>query len=387
MLSHVAGIPCPIDPPVCRKPMFPGAVSWLLVSLIAAFCLSSSARAQQEVVDKRLVLSVVPTHGICRGHAPLSLSVILSWKVPELIEGDLQLDWYLDTTRLGRSVIPNLALSDSSLNLPVTLPPVAYTYEDAVCSVQAKFLTSHAVYDLDVFDIALQPDWRRALVVGICGDPPPLVTSPADLLAKEQQRILPRSFDLASFFQDRFENRELVVHYADVEPRNVPTDPLRMTGFDLFVVPGDAVARLKPTQRDCLLQWVRAGGSLCVIIETPLPESHLTWLNQLAGRDRAHTAYLRDADGRIVPAETVPERIHQHFVGLGRAVVTLQPPDLDRPHGRKRCCSCGRCERTVETSYGKAASGKRGPSARSFPRISIPGFGLRWLGGINIPST
>ena len=314
-----------------------GFPAWSRAAVLLSVVLIAAARAEAQptVLDNRLALTVVAQRDVCRSHAPLSLRVTLKWAAAELIEGDLQLDWFVDTTRLGRGVIPDLALSESSLELSVVLPPVVLAFDDSVCSVQGRFVTAGAVYDLEVHDVALQPDWRRVLLTGVCQEETPIVRSRMELAAKEQQLELPRFLDLTSYFEQRFGNRELFVDYANVEPTDVPTDSLAMTAFDLFVVQPESVAKLKPAQLACLEEWVSAGGSLCVIVDGTVPASHVNWLNRLAGRDQLDTAYQTGVDGHVEPADAATNRVQPYRRGLGRAVVMLDQPDFESPSWRQ----------------------------------------------------
>ena len=281
-------------------------VGWLIV--LALYLTSPSLEAQQGVIDKRMVLSVLPEFGVVRGQAPVATSVSLRWNSSELVEGRLQLEWFVDTTRLGRYVSTELALSDSTVRLNVELPPIVLPYDDATTSVQGKFITDGTVYDLGEHDVAVQPDWRRILVAAVCTKPRSPEARMSGLETKQPNDRLPGDFRLEPFFENQFTKRELLVQNAEVDPDDVPTDPLKMTAFDLFIVPAESIAKLKPRQLECLLTWVRAGGSLCVFVDSAVPETHVAWLNQLAGRDVTDAAYVRGADGHILAVDGEVDR-------------------------------------------------------------------------------
>jgi hypothetical protein len=285
----------------------------------------------QGIVDKRFALAVQPKYGVARGHAPLALTAALRWSSPQLVEGRLQLDWYVEQTRLGRYVASDLALSDSTLMFDVLLPPVILPHDDAMFSVQGKFITdAGTVYDLDVHDVALQPDWRRILVVAVCttvGPPLQGLSGPTgDPPADSPSNSLARGFRLEPFFESRFTRRELLVDDTDIDPSDVPTEPLQLTAFDLFVIPGESLAKLKPRQLDALLVWVRAGGSLCVFVDSVVPQTHLDRLNQLAGRDPVDAAFLQGPDGTVIAADPAFAGLSQHDLDFGRVVTILGDP-------------------------------------------------------------
>jgi hypothetical protein len=306
----------------------------LACSLLVALSLQSAHG--QGIVDRRFVLAVQPTYGVARGHAPLALTAALSWSSPQLIEGRLELDWYVAQTRLGRYVVTDLALSDSTLSFDLLLPPAILPFDDAMFSVQGRFITeSGTVYDLDVHDVALQPDWRRILLVAVCSTAGPPVGGPVGAAAASPSTSLARQFRLEPFFESRFTRRELQVDDANVDPSDVPAEPLQLTAFDLFVIPGESLAKLRPRQLDALLVWVRAGGSLCVFVDSALPQTHVDWLNQLAGRDRTEAAFLRDADGAVLPADDRFGGLSQHRLDFGRVVTILGDVELSEEHWKQ----------------------------------------------------
>jgi hypothetical protein len=303
----------------------------LACGLLAALSLQTAQG--QGIVDRRFLLAVQPKYGVARGHAPLALSVALNWSSPQLVEGRLELDWYVEQTHLGRYVIADLALSDSTLTFEVLLPPVMLPFDEAMFSVQGKFITeAGTVYDLDVHDVALQPDWRRILLVAVCSPPGPpaqgLVGPSGEPATASPSSSLARGFRLEPFFESRFTRRELLVDDTHIDPSDVPTEPLQLTAFDLFVIPGESLAKLRPRQLDALLVWVRAGGSLCVFVDSALPQTHGDWLNEVTGRDPTEPAFLRAPDGVLLPAEDRFAGLSQHHLDLGRAVTVLGNPAL-----------------------------------------------------------
>lgn len=283
--------------------------------------------AQPVNLDPRLVLSVRPEFGVSRGHAPVAITTSLRWNAPELIEGRLHLDWFVEQHRLGHYFSPELALSDSSVILNIQLPPIVLSHDDATVSVRGRFVTEDVIYDLDVHDLALQPDWRRILVVGLCTTPQRPDSSIISLEISRRQQELAGHFELEQFFSGRFQRRELLVDSAEVDPADVPVEALKFTAFDLFAVPADSLARLKIRQLDALGTWVRAGGSLCLFVDSGIPPGHLDWLNRFVGGGSSGAVYRESQHGQIERAGDPSAALHRHYVELGRLLVALEPPD------------------------------------------------------------
>ncbi|MGD9856778.1 MAG: hypothetical protein AB7U20_17660, partial [Planctomycetaceae bacterium] len=267
--------------------------------------------------------------GAFRGQAPLALLVTLNWTDPSLLEGRLQLKWYVDRTHLGTYLTPETALAESSIIRSILLPPVIMPRDEAVFSVQGAFLTADRVYDLDIHDVAVPLDWRRTFLVALCREPPLRMDVDGPASATTSRTRLIESLRLEEFFSERFPARELSTLVLEIEPDDLPDTPLRLLTFDMLVVPGDRFTSLSDEHWKSIAIWVEAGGSLCCLINSPLQQEHVAFLNRLAGGDPAEAPYLRTDEGRLLPVTGDPAGIDLYRPGLGRLAVALGPVDYD----------------------------------------------------------
>ncbi len=291
------------------------AILMLLVATVARTAVADG------VVDGRLQMSVEPQFGAFRGQAPLAVKVTLGWSDSALIEGRLRLKWYVDQTHLGTYVSPETALADSRIKRSILLPPAIMPQDAAAFSVQGEFVTRDQVYDLDIHDLAVPLDWRRTFVVGLLRSP--VLRMEAEGAGAEVPRRvrLIQSLRFEQFIKTPLRARELSTMVVEVDPDDVPTNPLQLMGFDMLVIAGESLGKLTVPCLESLVTWVEAGGSLCCLIDGPLPERHVAFVNRLAGADPAEAPYLRTEAGRLLPVAGEAVGIGHHRPALGRLVV------------------------------------------------------------------
>ncbi len=288
----------------------------LLLAVIAA-----RTAVADGVVDGRLRLSVEPQFGAFRGQSPLAVRATLSWSDPVLLEGRLRLKWYVAQTHLGTYISPETALADSSFKRSILLPPAIMPDDVAAFSVQGEFVTRDQVYDLDIHDLAVPLDWRRTFVVGLLR-PPGLRMEASGASTEVPGRVrFIQSLRFEQFIETPLRARELSTMVVEVDPDDVPTDPLQLMGFDILVIPGESLGKLSEPCLESLVTWVEAGGSLCCLIDGPLPERHVAFVNRLAGDGPAEAPYLQTEAGRLLPVAGEATGIDHHRPALGRLVV------------------------------------------------------------------
>ncbi len=284
--------------------------------------------AADGVIDKRLRLTVHPRFGAVRGQAPVPLKFTLSWSDPQLLEGHLHLKWFINRTHLGTSITPEAALSSGSVTRNVLLPPVIMPHEGDVFSVQGEFVTKDRIYDLDVHDVFVPLDWRRTLVVGIGREPPLKMEATAVDSQSIDAGMFTASLQLERFLNQPMSHRELSTQVVEVPPAQLPTNPLESMGFDVLVIPGENIDELTTACLKALTTWVEAGGSLCVLADSPVNQDFVDFLNRLTGDADIDAAYLRTPEGRLLPVQGELQGIDQHRCELGRLVVSRGSVDF-----------------------------------------------------------
>ena len=116
-----------------------------------------------------------------------------------------------------------------------------------------------------------------------------------------------------------------------------------LCGFDIALFVQEGFAELKEGQLRPLVDWVAAGGSLCLAPgNTVLKEQHVAFLNQVARAQPGNPLFVQEASGRLIESDAegdssravpAPGRANRHRTGQAR------PPDGDSrkrpaPHAR-----------------------------------------------------
>ncbi len=259
----------------------------------------------------------------------MPLKVTLSWSDPQLIEGHLVLKWFVNRTQLGSYTAPESALSSGSVTRNVMLPPAIMPFQDAVFSVQGEFITEDQIYDLDVHDVFVPLDWRRTFIVGIGREPPLQMETATRGVQNIAFTGLIQSLRLERFIDEPMTNRELSTMVVEVSPADLPTNPLELMGFDILIIPAENVGALEPDHLEALTTWVRAGGSLGVLVDSPLEQTLVDFLNSLTGDSNVDVAYLRTDERLLLPVEGEPQGVDRHRCELGRLVVSRGAVDYN----------------------------------------------------------
>jgi hypothetical protein len=81
----------------------------------------------------------------------------------------------------------------------------------------------------------------------------------------------------------------------------MPPDPLGYCGYDLAVLAYEGLAELKESQLKPLLEWIEAGGSLCVVPgKAILKDYHATFLNRAAHASDSDPQFVVEPSGRLM---------------------------------------------------------------------------------------
>jgi hypothetical protein len=108
-----------------------------------------------------------------------------------------------------------------------------------------------------------------------------------------------------------------------LDPKDAPLDALGLFPFDLVLVESDAFNKMREKSRHALLQWVNAGGSLCLVATQGIDAETLEIINQVAGVDPKWKPLVTD-NGRI----EVPEQMALARINFGRlAIAGVLPPE------------------------------------------------------------
>jgi hypothetical protein len=301
--------------------------------VVGLAALSAVAELSAQTIKPEFSLS--PAFDSPRGHAPIQLNAHLAWSSIDLLEGRLELEFYVNQQPVHTWVSRDVVLSASELTLPVMAPPALLPSDADHLSVRARFMTEQTTYDLEIHDVPYPPDFKRALTIGIV-HPETAGLPPSDFKTPFQDRfawVEPFRLDAAQPNADWA--RHLTCRTMALEPELFPDEPLELVAFDLLLVTGAGLSDLDDRQLDALARWVEAGGALCVAGAQARMTAHQSFLSRVCGSTPVDPLLAFDDDGHV---RFVPDADSQWLLaapGVGRAIVTFEPVDVETSAWRR----------------------------------------------------
>jgi hypothetical protein len=262
--------------------------------------------------------------------APRSLAPILVvWRVTShssnLTEGHFEIMLTDDREVLARVETEDVVLSAGQQTIRTLLPPLDSITHFPELTLHVRFIGKRETLNLGKHLLRVPPITQRGLVVGV-SNPWQSATSPALDSLLQQTR-------LEKMIPEPTEGRSLTLStsHSRMLPGDLPQTALGYCVFDLLLLPEDGFSTLRAQQLAAILDWVRAGGSVCVVPgRVVLTPAHVGFLNSLFATSSGTPPYLLDSTGHLMPpADVAPDdpSPQSYRVGLGRAVVVLGSPD------------------------------------------------------------
>ncbi len=291
-----------------------------VTGLLAVAAVANPANAQDESTQLKPSLKFeLRNQQTARTGGPIPVTFDLVWDGAgvTLLEGQLQLVLTDGLETYGHYVSNDLAINPGRTTYRILLPSIEGRAAFQTVDLVAKFVTDDGdEFDLEARPLRVAPDVSRFFQVVYC-DP---VSRTDDRRVSEFLSTL----KFEQFWQAPTRNQPITPEnvattYLDsLQPSDLPADPHWLCTTSIVVLSRNGFSELRPRQLEVLLQWVKAGGSLCVEPLGGLDDEHLEFLNGLAA-ESPETELTFDSRGQLI----VPEG--QSFkslnCGLGRAVV------------------------------------------------------------------
>ena len=254
-----------------------------------------------------------------RTGSPIPVTFDLVWDGAgvTLLEGQLHLLLTDGIETYGRYVSSDLAINPGTTTYRVLLPSIEGRSAFQTTDLLATFVTVDGnEFDLESRPLRIAPDASRNFRVVYC-DP---VSSTDD----RRVSAFLNTLKFEQFWRPPNGNQPLTrdsaatTYFDGLRPSDLPADPHWFCTSSIIVLSRNGFSELRPRQLDVLLDWVKAGGSLCVEPLGGLDDAHLEFLNDLAG-ETPETDLVIDDRGQLI----VPEGQSFKLVsrGLGKAVV------------------------------------------------------------------
>jgi len=230
-----------------------------------AIALALLWRGGNALATERLQAQLVTTAARGRSHAPLPVEVTFRWSGTGLLEGRLELEFWSGNRLLNRYHSVEIALTGGEQRFGLLLPPLPTTYDSQV-DVAMRFASTKSQFDLGKSTLFLPAASEHSMVMGICDS---IGSSDAQMLRIER-RLRPSRFQT---LVTESNPQAVNVSLARLAPDEMAVQPLSYCAYDLIVLTANGFADLRERQRQALLRWVRAGGSLCLFTENnPKPQ-------------------------------------------------------------------------------------------------------------------
>src|SRR5262249_15658935 len=208
-----------------------------------------------------------------RSDAPMTFLWSVRSISTSLIEGQLEVIVHDGPTVQARTVVEDIVLSPGEQFFQSVLPSVESDRYHHPLDVHVEFTSKNRKIASADFEVQAPNQWQRSLAILLC--------EPARAnLARDMQQLVDRlRFEASNGSTDRTRSTLVCV----IRPEDLPAAPLWYCGYDLVALGDAGFADMKESQLRMLLEWVQAGGSVCVVpADRGLREYHAQILNALA---------------------------------------------------------------------------------------------------------
>ncbi|HEY2250369.1 MAG TPA: hypothetical protein VGH74_04880, partial [Planctomycetaceae bacterium] len=227
-----------------------------------------------------------------RSDAPMTFVWRIQSQSSKLIEGRLEVTVHDGPELLGHAEVEDIVLNAGEQFVRTILPPVESNNPNNTFAVNVRFISKNVKLGSYDIELTAPSQWQRNLVMLVCT--PGQTALPADV------RQLADRLRVESWNADN-NDRTISTISSYVRPDDLPIDPLGYCGYDLVVLAYEALAELKESQMKPLLEWVDAGGSLCLVPgQTSLKDFHANFLNRAAHSSESDPQFVVDPSGRLM---------------------------------------------------------------------------------------
>lgn len=296
-----------------------------LIRFVMSILVFSAAQSGVAAERSELTARFTPLSPKARLGAPIPGIWELSYSGGELLEGRLEAVIDINFSKQHFSVT-DIVLSSGKNTFRGMLPAAdvrIYNQQDVIqATLSMKFFTTDGrEIKLDAQPLMLPGMQRRSFVIAQ-GDASSGGASSLDLLTKALR------FEQ---FNSNPNQKIISTLAARVTPQNLPVEPIGYCSFDLLFLADEAFADVDNKRLKAISQWVRAGGSLCVLPGIALAPRHIAFLNQTAKSGKSQIIFVTDADGHAA-ASGLPDKTPFALfrVGLGRVAIGLGDATTER---------------------------------------------------------
>lgn len=303
---------------VVRRPAFRCAASCLVTRqraifvtfTLAASLLTSSLSAQ----DARLNVDLAGSSPRVRPNAPVQLVLKVYWNGTSIVEGRFEARYFAGGYDMrSETLSQEMVLTPGEQTIRMTLPSSGSTMGAGQDEVALKFITSKEVFDLKRYPVSAATAIRKSTIC-VIGPTDRQPTTEAELTITDTVRI-------GNVLADSLPRNAIPTAYSRWDNIDVPEQSLQFCCFDLVLLRPEGLVDLRQKQLTALQSWVRAGGSLAVLLPSQLEANQVTFLNELLS-EAVESPFVLDTQGKLVKdTSSSKDGIWQSHAELGRVVV------------------------------------------------------------------
>lgn len=254
-----------------------------------------------------------------RSEGPISILVKMTPLTSTIIEGQLEFRLFngkeLLYTMVSEAEVVNPPSKTSRYVLPA---PKIHGYVQQL-DLEVDFVNSQSRLRYGPFPIQVPLPNERDLIIGTVVPEtstrlPPEVDKFVDSLKLERMSPLENDKSLKTIL-------------TQIPPGRLPPDAISYCNFDILFIGAEGFTAMKESQWPPILEWVAAGGSLCLMPTDNLSPHHIVFLNKLLEKQTPRDPFLLGPENELMTREGVSKKATYPIRrGLGR--ISLVPLDL-----------------------------------------------------------
>ncbi|MCH9789997.1 MAG: hypothetical protein K0U82_04195 [Planctomycetes bacterium] len=271
-----------------------------------------------------------------KSDGPVSFVWQCSVSSTELLEGHFFVSAHDGNEKYGQFRSHDVALQSGFHEIPMVLPPFNVTNPYGELKLKLSFITKNNRYDFkEEYALHVGRRFQRTFAVGVC-DPFDVQLSPNikkfldklkfESISPEEPIALDKDL-INSYFPNRnlFNNQKISLDVNTVSihipPPEFPQIPIDCHQYDLLVITARGLNLLESRHLKAIRQWVRSGGSLCIIAGMTPGQLPIQFLNNLI-ENKTNSPFLINSEGNLKFDQSM--QIWFQRTGWGRAVVVLE---------------------------------------------------------------
>ncbi len=288
-----------------------------LTCLLWTLCLvvwGAGSLAAQGKGSQALEIQVDRLYSV-RSEGPITVLARMTPTSSTLLEGKLEFKLWN-----GRELLGTLTTDDEVINPPMktvryVLPTPELRGYTQQLDLTVDFISKQGRLKFGPFSIIVPLPSDRDLVIGY--------------VAPETMRMAPGvnqlldalKFEAYSPLQSDKSTRTIT---ARILPDQLPSDAISICGFNMLFIAAEGFSAVKESQWPAILEWVEAGGSLCLLPGSDVSPHHITVLNKLLAKRSPQGTFLQGPNNELLLTNE-KDRQPTYLARRGLGVVAIVP--------------------------------------------------------------